>query len=83
MTNSLFILKNIKFNYNINKFIANEGKKKKSLLNNKKKGTIWVPNRKYSTYNSNNMVKPPNNNWIIAAALICGSIFKLKNNSQK
>ena len=92
MNRTLQYFKNIKFNSLLNKAIVNEGKKKYAINNIKTRTKNYqqMTIRKFGTktrplsFNNgpfNNPPEPPfDNRWIIAAAIVCGTVFSLKKN---
>lgn len=95
MNRTLQYFKNIKFNPLVTKTIANQGKKKMTIVANKnrtKNYHHYLIVRKYTTktrplsFNTGpfNNPEPPNDpRWIIVAAIGCGILFKLEENSKK
>jgi hypothetical protein len=76
MNHAFQYLKFSKFGPSVNRFVANEGKKKFNI--NVAKNRIHKINiRKFSTYSHNKSpIPPPNNNMILIYAIICGSGYK-------
>ena len=86
MNHAFQYLKSRSFAPVVNRFIANEGKKRFTInviKNSFKKKNI----RKFSTYSNNNRYTPPpnnnNNNMVLICAVICGSGYKIIYDSNK
>lgn len=84
MNHAFQYLKSRSFAPVVNRFIANEGKKRFNI--NVVKKVIKKNNiRKFSTYSNNNRYTPPNNNnnFALICAIICGSGYKTMYDSYK
>ena len=84
---TLQYFKNIKFNNKVKSILASGGKKKSSVIILKnRQGNLHQFNtkRRYSTNTFDPKGQPPNDSlWIIAASIICGGAFKIKDNTKK
>ena len=89
MNRTLQYFNNIKLNSLVNKTIANYGKKKITInIKLTTKNHQYLIKRQMSTksrplsFNTGPFNQPPqppfDNRWIIAAALICGTVFNLQ-----